>query len=573
MPNLLTILDRRHEHWVLASMLLTFHAALDASLGSAQSAALMTAHLGMFFLWQPIWQKEQQLQTRTVILIIVFVCAMVAIPSWWVVFAWLILLIAIVAGRSFSTRNERYVYMVSLAFLVLELLISCVAGLFFDMPLNADVARIFNIGLYLLPLLIFAVPSITVPQRDPFAVDFLRGIAFSLMTALMAVLSVLVTLRFEVEYPLALVASLMALGGLLLLLGWVTTPGSGSIGLMAVWEKSVLNIGTPFENWLGNVSNLAAQQADADAFLVAAVEEMNDIPWVAGVEWETAHRNGIEGERSRHHLTVESDALKVSLFTERSFSSALLIHCRLLIQVLGYFYVAKQRENEEAAEAHLRAIFETGARVTHDIKNLLQSLNTMAGSLNSAATPEQEHRGFNLLKRRLPDVARRLQLALDKLERPESTALEGLTLGDWWRRISGRLSADHVHFEDNITQPAYEIPADSFDSIVENLVENAAQKIAAGDATGVTVAVTSDNDAVTVTVSDNGQPIAEDIADRLFRGPVPSRNGLGIGLYQSGRLAAGAGGSLELVENSAGRVTFRFQLGLTQTKPQSPDQR
>ena len=98
----------------------------------------------------------QQLQTRQVILIIVFVCGMLAIPSWWVVFAWLILLIAIVAGRSFSTHNERYVYMASLAFLVLELLINCVAGLFFDTPLNADVAPIFNIVLYLLPL----VPSL-----------------------------------------------------------------------------------------------------------------------------------------------------------------------------------------------------------------------------------------------------------------------------------------------------------------------------------------------------------------------------------------------------------------------------
>lgn len=56
MPNLLTILDCRHEHSILALMLLNFHAALDVSLGSAQCAALMTAQLGMFFLWLPTWQ-------------------------------------------------------------------------------------------------------------------------------------------------------------------------------------------------------------------------------------------------------------------------------------------------------------------------------------------------------------------------------------------------------------------------------------------------------------------------------------------------------------------------------------
>ena len=55
------LLDRRHEHWILASMLLVLHAALDAGLNNALSAALMTTHLGLFFLWQPIWQKDQRL--------------------------------------------------------------------------------------------------------------------------------------------------------------------------------------------------------------------------------------------------------------------------------------------------------------------------------------------------------------------------------------------------------------------------------------------------------------------------------------------------------------------------------
>ena len=558
MKRTLTILDRRHEHRILASMLLVFHAALDSPLGSDQSAAFMTAHLGLFFLWQPIWQKEQKLQSSTVALIVVFVAAMVGTASWWTIFAWLILLIAIVAGRSFSTRNERYVYMLSLAFLVSELLISCVAGLFIDAPLASDVARVFNVGLYLLPLLIFAFPPITVPQRDPFAVDFLRGIAFSLVTALMAVLSVLMTLRFEIEYPLALFITLMALGALLLVLGWVTTPGTGSVGLLAVWEKSVLNIGTPFENWLGKVANLAAQKSNADAFLITAIEELHDIPWVAGIEWRTANDNGIEGVRSRHHLTVEADALKVTLYTERSFSSALLIHCRLLIQVLGYFYIAKQRENEEAAEAHLRAIYQTGARVTHDIKNLLQSLNTMASSLDAAATPEQEHRGFNLLKRRLPDVARRLRLALDKLEQPGSATTRETTLGNWWRECCERLATENIRFEANIDDAELPIPADCFDSVFENLIENANQKVSAGDATEIVVALDSDNDSVRCFVHDNGRPMPDAVAADLFRGPVPSRNGLGVGLYQSAKLAEESGGSLTLNDNSDGHVCFEF---------------
>ena len=76
-----TLLDRRHEHRVMAAMLLVLHAALDAGLDSALSAALMTTHLGLFFLWQPIWQRDQRLQLRAVALIMVVVGALLATRS------------------------------------------------------------------------------------------------------------------------------------------------------------------------------------------------------------------------------------------------------------------------------------------------------------------------------------------------------------------------------------------------------------------------------------------------------------------------------------------------------------
>src|SRR5690606_27337405 len=103
-------------------------------------------------------------------------------------------------------------------------------------------------------------------------------------------------------YPIALVGTLMVLGALLLLLSWLTAPGSGGVGLVAMWEKSVLNIGTPFEAWLGSIANLAAQRDDAQDFLEAAIDLLNEIPWIAGVEWRSSHATGMVGTRSRHHL-------------------------------------------------------------------------------------------------------------------------------------------------------------------------------------------------------------------------------------------------------------------------------
>ena len=552
------LLDRRHEHWLLASMLLVLHAAIDAGFDGALSRALMTTHLGLFFLWQPIWQKDQRLQPRAIVLIVLLVGAMLASLSWWTVFAWLVVLIGIVAGRSFSTRQERYVYLVSLAFLITELLIGCAARLFLDEPLRPAVSQPVRLVLYLMPLALYAIPPITVPSREPFPVDFFRGISFALMTALLAVFSALITFRWEIDYPLALIASLIGLGMLLLFLSWLATPGVGGIGLLAVWEKSVLNIGTPFETWLGNIANLAAQRTEADDFLEAAVEELNDIPWISGVAWETTTSSGICGQRSHHCLDVETDQIRVTLHTERSFSTALLIHCRLLIQVLGHFYVAKRRENKETGEAHLRAIYETGARVTHDIKNLLQSLNTMASTLQMATTPEQEHRGFNLLKRRLPEIGRRLRRALEKLERPAAGSPERIGVIEWCDRLGERVAAEGIELTTEIAAPGLCLPRDCFDSVVDNLLDNALHKVAAGQATRASVRVRADAAGVACEVRDNGRAIPPELTRRLFNEPVESQSGHGIGLFQAARQARLAGCELALAENSDGAVTFRI---------------
>lgn len=573
MASAYDFIDRRHEHWILASMLLILHASIEAGLESSLSAALMTTHLGLFFLWQPIWQRDQQLQPRAVIIIALLVGIMLATLSWWSLFVWLILLIGIVAGRSFSTRKERFVYMLSLAFLVSELLVSAAPHVFFGQPLVGGVARVFQVGLYVLPLVLYAIPPITAPQRDPFAVDFFRGITFALLTALLAAFSVLITFRFGIEYPIALVFTLMALGLLLLFLSWLAAPGSGNTGVMTVWEKSVLNIGTPFESWLSNIANLAAQQHGAEDFLEGAILELNDIPWVAGVEWRSGNNGGFEGHRSRHHLKVNAAPLDITLYTERSFSSALLMHCHLLIQVLGHFYVAKQRENEEANQAHLRAIFETGARVTHDIKNLLQSLETMAGSLDAANTPEQEHRGFELLRRRLPDVADRLRRALEKLQRPSPDEPQMLTAAAWWARVDQRYADSAVTLERTGDDTA-ELPGDCFDSVVDNLVDNARNKIAAGEARALAISFHAADGEVAVAVSDDGAALPAALARQLFQHPVESDNGLGIGLYQAARQAELAGCELSLASNRDGAVSFRLRYpGPAQLQPAHPGAR
>jgi len=537
-------------------MLLVLHAAIDAGLDNLLSRALLTTHVGLFFLWQPIWQKDQRLRLRTVALIVVLVVTALVTFDWWTLFAWLVILIGLVAGRSFSTRPERYVYLLSLSFLVAELLIVCTAELFLGGALPPAIAHPFQVGLYLLPFVLFAIPPITAEAREPFPVDFFRGITFALLNALLAVLSVLISLRTGVDYPLALVGTLMVLGALLFLLSWLTAPGSGGVGLVALWEKSVLNIGTPFEAWLASIANLAAQRSEAQDFFEAAIELLNDIPWIAGVTWRTAQADGTVGLRSRFHLEMRSDEIEITLYAERAFSAALYTHCHLLIQVLSHFHAAKLRENKETNEAHLRAIYETGARVTHDIKNLLQALDTLASALDNAASPTQEQRGFSLLKRRLPDIARRLRRALDKLERPTQPQIEYIGAAAWWAALREHADGIAAVFEAHMEDPLRQLPRDCFDSTVDNFLDNAVHKLAAGRAQTIHIALHATPAAVVCTVSDDGEALPTEIVRRLFRAPIESHTGHGIGLFQAARQAELAGCTVELRENRDGAVRF-----------------
>ncbi|MBA1333216.1 hypothetical protein QQ73_19875, partial [Candidatus Endoriftia persephone str. Guaymas] len=59
-------------------------------------------------------------------------------------------------------------------------------------------------------------------------------------------------------------------------------------------------------------------------------------------------------------------------------------HTRLLQKALMFFYLAHSREKRLSEQAHLRAIYETGARLTHDIKNILQAMNTVAALAEEA---------------------------------------------------------------------------------------------------------------------------------------------------------------------------------------------
>ncbi len=552
------LLDRRREHWILATMLIVLNLALRADFGSALSASLMTAHLGLFFIWQPIWQRDQHLDRWSAALIIVFTGAFITVLDWRLLFGWMILLIGIVAGRSFSTRRERLAYMITLIFLISVLLIECVPMIFAIGELNSAVFYSFRLAWIVLPLLVLLFPTYSPAQRKTFPIDFFRGITIALMTALLALSSVLMTYELRIEYPVALIASLLVLSAFLFLISWLITPTTGS-GLGALWEKSILNIGTPFESWLSNLAQLATRRQQPREFLDAAIVELCEIPWIRGAEWVGGGQQGTAGDHADFNTSITTGDLKVTLFTDRQVGPSLLIHCRLLILVLGHFYSAKIRETEQAHDARMQAVHETGARLTHDIKNLLQSLKTTTAIIledTGSGDSERSQKRQSLLRRQLPHITQRLQLALDKLQQPSSQPSESVAIATWWDELVERYRSENIEFLADIHANDFGVPRDCLDSVVENLLDNARNKAKTSDAIQIKVGLYEKDGDVVLSVADNGAAIDPSLAGQLLSQPVASDSGLGIGLYQAAQQAEVNGYRLVLSENEDGAVRF-----------------
>ena len=94
-----------------------------------------------------------------------------------------------------------------------------------------------------------------------------------------------------------------------------------------------------------------------------------------------------------------------------------------------------------------------------------------------------------------------------------------------------------------------------FDSVVDNFLQNALAKRRSHP--GIRIRATlAWQTGCAMSVCDSGDALSAQIAQHLFSAPVPSLQGLGVGLYQSARQAAAGGYRLALTSNVKGKVCF-----------------
>ncbi len=244
--------------------------------------------------------------------------------------------------------------------------------------------------------------------------------------------------------------------------------------------------------------------------------------------------------------------LRLTLYAKQSLNPAVQLHVHLLTQLIGYFYQAKQREQSLREITRLQAVYETGSRLTHDLKNMLQSLLSLTSIAQSSEKSAQA-----LLQQQLPLLTQRIELTLNKLQQPQNVNESNqLLLHVWWNAVRMRNQHQRIVWMDTAELVDKKVPGALFDCVIDNLLDNVIRKRQAEPDIFISVGIQADP--LRLVVCDNGTAIPESVLAVLLHGVVVSENGLGIGLYQAARWAEQLGYHLRLSDNQAGKVCFEL---------------
>lgn len=538
--------------WLSVAMLVTLHFALWAGVESVWSRPMLFAHLGVFLLWQPLWRGEEKLSTSGAAIIVSVSAVALLWLNWWVLAFWVSGLFSLVGGRVFAFQSawQRLRYLLAMAYLLAVLLFWLTPQLFMLPTVGEASSYLMEIVLPLLLLGMVFVPHENERLKKTVAVDLI----YSMLLFMLLILLVLGSLAFmtlgQVEYFQALLRTLFSMALLLFVLGWLWNPRLGFSGFRAIFSRYFLNIGTPFELWLKQLAKTAQQTPSPATFLKIATGHLAELPWMSGLTWECAEGHGKQGVSSPHQIEVTDHDLRLKIFTRQRVAPSMQMHIHLLSQMLAYFYQSKRGEQRLREMARLQAVHETGARLTHDLKNMLQSLLALA-----SIAEQQPSQAQPILQRQLPVLAQRIELTLAKLKVPQhEVAATMMSLAAWWSSLQQRQQYRNLEWlcEDGLGEQV--IPLNLFDSIADNLIDNASNKRLREPDIAVTVSLQPHP--LCLTVCDSGSEIPEDMASQLLRTVVESEDGLGVGLFQAARWAEQSGYRLVLKENLKGGVCF-----------------
>ncbi len=540
---------------ILASLLLLYHILIWAVDEPRLRFALIFILYGLFLLWQPLWSKETQINRLPVMMVAVLI----------VVFTWvypnesLVLFGLIVSGligsRLLGQTAYRAFDLLALLIITIEMAVGLIPTTFRQIELPPLFAEYMQ-TLVLIPVLLFYfAPNPDLQRQRRSQVDLMHGLLAATLLFIVLLGGIVINLLYGVDYLDGLLLTVFIVATLTIGISWFWNPGIGYSGIGVLWNRYAMTIGGPFETWINTLTTLIEERyLTPTEYLEAACEHLVENDWLNAIEWRFENFRIGAGDKNgpmlEHRL---DDKVRVVLHFRSAPGAALEQHTILLIRMAYQFYLAKLNQEKMRAQEHFATIHHTGARLTHDIKNILQSIKT---SLDILDIDDDSTHPQQLLQTNLRQIGVRLENTLNKLRAPRlNTQISLVDCAQWIERIEKQHNANarmriHHDIEHNVP-----LPVDLFDSVAENLINNALKK---PDATRVELRLLSTREIILLSVCDDGDAIAPEIEQELFQQPVASGSGMGIGLYQAAIMAHAFNYELELSQNEPGRVCFNL---------------
>ena len=552
----------RPEHW-LSLALLALHGTLMLELADPLARALMLSHFGFFLLWQPLWRSEQTLILGQVVLIIGAAILIIAAASWWLMALWIAVLLSLIGGNVPGIKNlgQRIVSLLAAVYLFSVLLGWVVPHLFEEQQFPSALQIVVRYVLVVPVLAILFIRAGKASTSSTYSVDLFYSLLLFLMVVVLVLGAFVIKQVSHGNYVLSLAQALLVIAGLLVVLSLLWDPRAGFSGIGQLVTRYFLSMGVPFERWMHSLAALAERERDADKFAVMACHEMAGLPWLSGVRWKSQNSTGVAGDETRFPTEFTFGGLVLTYYTRWTPSPALVLHIRLLARLLGDYYEAKRREQEQRQNAYVQAIYETGSRLTHDVKNLLQTLRSLCSAAETSNEEDADAVRL-LMQRQLPQITQRLQITLDKLNTRPLVAQDRISGAQWWLGLRQRYAHERIEFEAGELPEAEKLPTDLFESVAENFLQNSLEKKKLESNLRIRTTLNWENGFV-LSVCDDGKPVPEAIAAKLFQAAVPSHSGLGVGLFQAARFARQHGFIVSLSSNQPGKVCF----GLAPARP------
>lgn len=552
---------------LLVLMLSLLHLRLMQFIPPPYSRIPLLLHLALFLLWQPFINTQSRVGMPHLVWVAIGLLIAIYGATWPHLAVWLVLLAGIVGGRVFffSQGKTKWFYLMALTYLIVMLLFQAIPHIIPESIEGRELmSSLAGYGAPVLLILMTLLPESREQDVQGEAIDLVYSLFVILMLSVLVLGSTSLMLLQRTGYIQALLTVLFAAAATLLVASWLWNPVAGFSRLGAIASRYMLSIGLPFEQWLRSLAELAEKEEDPDRFLDIACRSMvEQLPWVLACSWSVEAAGSDTRMQANSaggvETTFRQGELALTLTTRQTLPPVVVWHFNLVAQLVGRFYIEKRGSRQLREMAYMQAIHETGARVTHDVKNLLQSLHALLFAIDEGGNGSSS-KVQPLLRRQLPLMAQRLQRTLDKLRAPGDAGQDGPTSpAAWWRELRARYEDREIRFELHGDADGGMLQTGLFSSAAENLLQNALDKRAIETDIAIAISLDLRHQPPSLFVRDSGSALPEERAKDVCRRPVASENGLGIGLYQTARLAHMAGYALVLSTNRPGEVVFSLR--------------